>query len=202
MCSGPGGLYPTGQQCELVPTLGLVLRCRTSSSCLRKPSSCDRPILRKREGDTRVTGGTMWGRTRGPMIPSPHHRRLRVWRGPGVPRRLRWGQASRGHTGGDSPGDQVLAQNHGRHELFGVLHGVLTAREVQGFRGLWAAPAGRLSWAGWGSRPPSSTHLGDGQGEPPTGPSGMLWGVSIVGLALVVSATPFWGAGVTLLPQD
>lgn len=35
-------------------TLGLVLRCRTSRSCLRKPSSWERPIL-GRERDRAVS---------------------------------------------------------------------------------------------------------------------------------------------------
>lgn len=48
------------------PTLGLVLRCRTSSSCLRKPSSCDRPILRREGGRGRRGHGDTMGRGEGP----------------------------------------------------------------------------------------------------------------------------------------
>lgn len=34
--------------------------------------------------------------------------------------------------GSDLPGDKVFAQNHSRHKLLRVLHGVLTAREAEG----------------------------------------------------------------------
>lgn len=63
--------------------MGLVLRCRTSRSCLRKPSSCDRPILE--EGQDGRQPGLARGRERhrgrggaGQAHAQPGNRRARL----------------------------------------------------------------------------------------------------------------------------
>lgn len=70
-------------------TLGLVLRCRTSRSCLRKPSSWERPILGEGarrgvswagQGPGEVPGGPQLGQAHA----QPPGTRRAGWRGHGV----------------------------------------------------------------------------------------------------------------------
>lgn len=83
--------------------------------------------------------------------------------------------------GSDLPGDKVFAQNHSRHKLLRVLHGVLTAREAEGVlrRGRARGSPGALLGTPAGSFLVTGGPLGSGAAcslPRPAGSGRLCWG--------------------------